>query len=129
MTRLGEVQVGRRIASGDPRGLTPVRQMVAQDRIRLTGSLRERPSQGGLSYAPLGYFLAALQGSGRRADAKRMVGLETSRSHKSVLAFANLPPTSAESLPTYRRERGTHKLGRIAGICRVAQLFQREPVS
>jgi hypothetical protein len=47
----------------------------------------------------------------------------------SVLAFANLPPTSAESSPTYREERGTQLLGRIVGICHVAQLFQREPVS
>ena len=33
------------------------------------------------------------------------------RAHNSVLAFANLPPTSAESPPTYRGERGTQLVG------------------
>ena len=49
-------------------------------------------------------------------------------SPNSVLAFANVPHF-AESPPYIAEIGGPNLLGRIAGICRVAQLFQREPVS
>ena len=49
MTRLGEIQVGRRARA--PSGpLGPTRWMAAQDRIRLTGQLRKGLRQRGPFY-------------------------------------------------------------------------------
>jgi hypothetical protein len=47
----------------------------------------------------------------------------------SVLAFANVPLIAESPLPIGAEFGGPTSLGRIAGISRVAQLFQREPVS
>ena len=46
-----------------------------------------------------------------------------------VLAFANVPPFAESPLTIGAEIGGPNPLGRIAGIRRVAQLFQREPVS
>src|SRR6476620_2344565 len=75
--------------------------MAAQDRIRLTGPLRKRLPNGGLFYI-------------------------ATPAQDSVLAFANLPPTSAESPPTYRGERGAQSVGANRGrVPRSAALSAR----
>ena len=84
--------------------------MAAHDRIRLTGPLKERPRKGPLPVL------------------EPNIDAFATSSRFSVLAFANVPPSL--NLRFDRTEiGGPNSLGRIAGICRVAQLFQREPVS
>src|SRR6185312_1467227 len=90
--------------------------MSARDRIRLTGSLSESPASAGLSHVdgPKTCHIGRFSAHRHRAERGGVCGFCERRGAVgdfSVLAFANLPPTSAESSPTYREERGTQLVG------------------